>query len=160
MKTSKCLFIVLMIGLLSATTFAQSGLQKTLISTVLQGESNMVFFDLPGEVAVEVWDRNYIKVEIDVTTNLENENVFEYLKESGRYDIEKSFNTYYFLELNLSNIREEVRVNHIVLEETFKFKITVPWDIDIEAGKNNDMTANYDFETAEGNILLTKQIKE
>lgn len=160
MKTKKYLFTILIISLLSASTFAQSGLQKTLISTVLPGESNMVFIDLPGEVEVEIWDRDYIKVEIDVQTNLRNEEVFNYLKESGRYNVNKAFNTYYFLILNLSNTNEEVTVNKIALEEAFKFKVMVPWDIDFEAVKNNDINIDYGFEEEEGNVLLVNQINQ
>ena len=81
MKTQNSFFTILMICLCSTSVFAQSGLQKTLISTVVPGESNMVFFELPGEVEVDVWDRDYIKVEIEVQTNLENEKVFNYLQE-------------------------------------------------------------------------------
>ena len=126
-----------MICLCSTSLFAQSGLQKTLISTVVPGEYNMVFFDLPGEVEVDVWDRDYIKVEIDVQTNLENEKVFNYLQESGRYHVTKDYNTYYFMVLNLSNLKEEITVNNVALEESFKFKVMVPWDIDYEALKVN-----------------------
>lgn len=158
MKTSKCLFTVLMVGLLSTVSFSQSGLQKTLISTVLPGESNMVFLDLPGEVEVAVWDRNYIKVEIDVQTNLKNDEVFNYLKETGRYQVSKAYNSYYFLVLNLENVQEKVKVNGIALEESFKFKVTMPWDIDADAGKKNDITTDHDLEEEEGNVLLVNQI--
>ena len=157
MKTQNSFFTILMICLYSTSLFAQSGLQKTLISTVSPGESNMIFFDLPGEVEVDVWDRNYIKVEIDIQTNLRNEEIFNYLNESGRYNVTKDYNTYYFMVLNLSNLKEEVTVNKVALEESFKFKVMVPWDIDYEALKLNT-TSSYD--KTMGNVLVTNQINE
>ena len=160
MKTRNYFFTILTISLLSTSTFAQSGLQKTLISSILPGESTMVFLDLPGEVEVEVWDRNYIKVEIDVQTNLKNEEVFNYLNESGRYHVTKDFNLYYFMVLNLSNTNEEVTVNKIALQENFKFKVFVPWDIDFEAGDAKSLQTKYDFDVEEGNVLVSHQIKQ
>ena len=160
MKANHFFSTTLIAVLFSTVTFAQSGLQKTLITSVLPGESNMVFFDLPGEVEVEVWDRNYIKVEIDIQTNLKNEEVFNYLNESGRYQVTKGYNSYYFLIINLGNIKEEVSVNQIALEESFKFKVTVPWDVDIDPGYNNDLTVGYNSDKEEGNDLLVNQIKQ
>ena len=156
MKIRNYFFAILTISLLSVCTFAQSGLQKTFISSILPGESTLVFLDLPGEVEVEVWDRNYIKVEIDVQTNLKNEAVFNYLNESGRYHVTKDFNSYYFMVLNLSNTKDEVSVNKTALQETFKFKVLIPWDIDFEAGDTKSLQTNYDFDVEEGNVLVSQ----
>ena len=157
MKTQKSLLTILILSLFTAVTFAQTGLQKTFTSVVHPGESNMVFFDLPGVVEVQVWDRNYIRVEIDIKTNLKNEEVFNYLKESGRYDIEKGYNTFYLMVLDIPNIREEVLVNNIALLESFKFKVTVPWSIDIDPGLDSDMTVRYNPDDDKGNILMANQ---
>ena len=160
MKTKKILFTILMLVVLLSVSFAQEGLQKVFTTVVHPGESNMVFFDLPGEVEVKVWDRDYIKVEIDVATNLKNEEVLEYLKESGRYNIEKGYNTYYLMVLNIPNINEEVLVNRIALEESFKFRVTVPWDIDVDPGHNSNLTVGYHSMEKEGNILQVNQINQ
>jgi len=159
MKTIKCLFPIIMISLFSTAIFGQKCLKKVLTTTVQPGESNLVFFNLPGEVDVKVWDRDYIKIEIKVKTNLDNEEVFQYLKESGRYNIEQDYNSYYFLVLNLPNIREEVLVNGNELEESFKFQVTVPWDIDIDPGDQSDLAIEYKLDEAVGNVLPTNQIK-
>ncbi len=159
MKTYKCLISIIMISLFSTGIFAQKSLQKVLTTTVQPGESNLVFFDLPGEVEVKVWERNYIKVEITVETNLCNEEVFQYLKESGRYNIKKEYNKYYFLVLNLPNISEEVLVNGTEIEELFKFKVTVPWDIDIDPENKSDLTIENNLVDETGNVLTSNQIK-
>ena len=160
MKTNNFLFAVLLLVFLSTNLCAQTGIQKTLIDTVLLGDSNKVFFDFPGEVNIQTWERDYIKVVIDLKTNLENNNVFEYLIESGRYLIKKDYNTYYFMVLNLENLKEEITVNKIALEESFKFYVMVPWDIDIGVVNAKEMTLNKNIAEEDCNILLSYQIKE
>ena len=161
MKTKKYLFTTILFSMLSVLSFAQYELIKTVISSVVPNESNMVFLDLPGEVEIGVWDRNYIKVEIEVKTNLKNEAVFDYLKETGRYKVEKGYNEFCFAVLNLPNIKDQVSVNGCDLEESFKFKVTAPWDIDahINTGKAIDITMDYDIFENEGNLSLIEEIK-
>ena len=59
--------------------------------------------------------------------------------------------------LNLSNLKEEITVNKVALEESFKFKVTVPWDIDYEALKVNTASS---YNKTMGNVLVSNQIKE
>jgi len=158
MKTHRFFFTIIILSFFAASTFAQTGLQKTFTSVIHPGESNMLFFNLPGAVDVEVWDRNYIRIEIAVKTNLKNEEVFNYLKELGRYEIKQDYNTYYLMVLNIPNINGHVFVNRNELKESFKFKITVPWDMDVDPRIDSDMTMDYSANDNDGNISSSYEI--
>lgn len=160
MKTKKSFITALIISLFLTATFAQRGLHKTLIATVEPGESNMVFLNLPGEVETQVWDRNYIRIEIELTTNLDNEEVFEYLKKTRRYQVEKSYNNYYSIVLNLPNLMEEIFVNGKALAESFKFKIMTPWEIDVNIDDKIDLIKEDDFIKTDGDFLYVNQMNE
>ncbi len=158
MKATKNLFTIIIISFLATATTAQTGLQKIFVSSVVPNVSNKVSFELPGKVETGFWDRKYIKVEIDVKTNLKNNRVFNYLNESGRYKIEKGYDDFCCLVLNLPNIKDKITVNGNDLEESFKFKVMIPWDMEIK--QENDLTVDYNLYGNEGNLSLVEEINQ
>lgn len=163
MKTLVKILIAVAINSFATILFSQNSIEQTYYTAINPKEANTVFFDLKGNLEMEVWKENYILFYLTVDSNAPNEKVMDQLKENGRYVLKVEFDVSNYMFLTLPNIDQIVKINGIDLEENLKYKVKVPWYLSVDIGCQNDVVTYYDepsFEdTEEGNLFTMTQIK-
>jgi hypothetical protein len=123
MKTLKT-FVVMFMLLIAFNLNAQS--EKTLIKTLsLDGMATAVF-DLPGEITIKEWDKDYVRITATVSTGNYNEDFLKKVISAGRYDIVSRSDNGDLL-INMPKIVNKITLNGVTLIENLKFEINTPY---------------------------------
>jgi|GEM_PF-1150007 len=141
----KNLFTLLVLVLtVVATTQAQT--EKTLTKSVDLAATHTTYVMLPGDVAVNEWDEDYLRVTTTVNVVNMNDNIVKRLVMVGRYTIETKSDKYgKMMILRMPNVKNFVTVRGVDLKENYSFEIDAPKgykvivkeDLNPNAEKNN-----------------------
>ena len=120
----KNIFTIAILMMIFATaSFAQA--EKTIVKTITASNS-AIAIELPGQVEVKKWDKDYIRVTITVTTENCREEILKRLVDLGRYEIKTSVATGE-LVLSLPKISNRVFISGDEIFEKFKFEVQIPF---------------------------------
>jgi hypothetical protein len=127
-------FAVLMFCLITFT-FAQS--EKTLVKSIAV-ESSTAVFDLPGEVSISTWDKDYIRITAIVSMSANNEDFLKRLLSLGRYDIVSDLEQDSMV-IRMPKTHNKILVKGLELPEKFRFQIDIPASLNIKKSMENAM---------------------
>lgn len=121
-------FILTWITLLGivALTFAQT--QKTLVKTLpVECTDYEAIFALKGDVEVEEWDNQTIRIITTITTENTPENVLKALVAAGRYTYEMKIDeTNQTITIDMPKKENAIIINGIDLDDQLDYKIYIP----------------------------------
>lgn len=126
LKTFTALFMMLLV---TSVTFGQSS-EKILVKAFnLQGNKSVVL-DLDGGVEVQEWNENYLRVQMTVEIDNDNEAMLKSLMKVGRYNLKGAANNGSF-EITMPNTQKTVTVGGRELKETFSYVVYAPKNVDV-----------------------------
>lgn len=111
-------FLLLLVG--QATSQAKT----TLVKSLPTNESS-TSINLPGEVVSSEWDKNHIRVTINIQASNTSDQILKRLVSLGRYEL-KSVETDGALEISMPKIAHLVTIKGVDLEEIFSFEVQLP----------------------------------
>jgi hypothetical protein len=125
-KIMKNLIILLSLVLGFATTMnAQS--EKTLVKSVALTASNSAVVSLPGEMVLNAWDNDFIRVTTYLKVDNMNENIVKQLVMVGRYTLTTKLDAATgTLVITMPKVANQVTVKGILLAEELSFEINAP----------------------------------
>jgi len=119
------LLTTLLLLILTFTINAQ--VSKTLIKSTSIEETHTAFVILPGEVNVNKWDENFIRVTTTVNVANMSENIVKRLIMVDRYSIETKEDKFgKIMVIKMPNIAHYVAVKGVDLIETYTFEVHAP----------------------------------
>ena len=108
MKNLKSISLALFITITSTLTFAQELTPVTIAySNSLHGATE-VFIDLNGQVSTEFWDKDYIKVVMQIKSKGISKKVIKYLISKNRFFISGKKITDTIYKLSMPNINKPI----------------------------------------------------
>ncbi|WMX14078.1 MULTISPECIES: hypothetical protein [unclassified Aureispira] len=132
------LLLSLVCGL--ATTM-NAQVEKTLVKSVALATSTSAIVNLPGEVSLQEWDKDFIRVTTHLKVDNMSENIVKQLVVVGRYtlatDVDPSNGT---LIITMPKVANQVTVKGVLLAEYLSFEINAPegYQVIIESEENLD----------------------
>ena len=112
--------------------FAQKGVERT-ITTSLQYEAETnLLIDLKGTVEVKAWDKDFIGVVMNISTNLEHEETLDLLISNDRYFVDKEVDAFNTTILKSPYRQKMVTINHKALEEDIRYILFVPTETRVQ----------------------------
>lgn len=116
--------LVLVLGLATSVT-AQT--EKTLTKSVDLASTHTAFVLLPGDVVVNEWDEDFIRVTTTLDVKNMSENIVKRLVIVGRYSIETKTDKYgKMMVIKMPNVKNFVAVRGVDLVESYSFEIQAP----------------------------------
>ncbi len=120
------LIMLVSILTMSINLSGQSGIQKTLLSKLSYESNSKLKIDLNGEVQIQEWDKDYIGVEITVSTNLSHQNTLGLLVANDRYLLDTKMDDNLVTTISAPYLKNQVTVNHKPLKENVRYKLFIP----------------------------------
>lgn len=121
-------FILTWITLLGivALTFAQT--QRTLVKTLaVEHTEYEAIFALKGDVEVEEWDNQTIRIVTTITTQNTTENVLKALVAAGRYNYEMTIDEVnQTITIDMPKKDNAIIINGVDLDDQLDYKIYIP----------------------------------
>lgn len=113
------------IAILILTTNLFSQVSKNFIQTFSIEEGSTISLELYGDIVVQKWDNNHVRVEACVTLDNFTTYTLENLQSAGRY---KLLSTNDGSNLHIFNVPTQyrIKISGIDLKEKFSYKIYVP----------------------------------
>ena len=129
------LTIAILMFCFATVSFAQA--EKTLIKSIA-AESAVVALELPGEVAVSKWDKDFIRITATIKSDNVNEEILKKLVAFGRYDIITSSENGQMI-INMPKVASQVIIKGVNMNELIKFEVQMPEGV--EAAVKSETTA-------------------
>ena len=123
--------ITLLLLVCSIVVCTNAQAEKTLIKSLPLNEATAVKLDLLGRVTVKKWDKDFIRLTVDIQLQNFNETILKHLIEVGRYDLVTD-QTAGQLLVAMPNIAKTVTIRGTELRERFKYTIAVPEGLSVE----------------------------
>ena len=120
------LMMLVSILTMSINLSGQSGIQKTLLTKLTYECDSKLKIDLNGEVEIKEWDKDYIGVEITVSTNLSHQNTLGLLIANDRYFLDTKIDDKLVTTISAPYLKNQVTVNHKPLKENVRYKLFIP----------------------------------
>jgi len=105
--------------------------EKTLVKSFNLSGVEQVLFELEGDVEVQTWTNNYLRVEMKVTARNGSESVLKSLVRCGRYNLLGKKDGGVF-KIDAPGLRKKVKVGDAFLEEGISLKIMAPKGVSID----------------------------
>lgn len=122
----KNLIILLSLVLGFATTMNAQA-EKTLVKSVALTASNSAIVNLPGEMSLETWDNDFIRVTTYLKVDNMNENIVKQLVMVGRYTLSTKLDEATgTLTITMPKVANQVTVKGVLLAEHLSFEINAP----------------------------------
>ncbi len=133
--------------LLSTTIFfiffavaTQAQVQKNIVKSYQHEGAALVTLAVDGEVEVEEWDEEIVRLVTSIDAVNFNEGTLKALAEAGRYTA-TSKNVEGNFILTMLKAQKEVTLGGIRIEETYRFKLYVPRGTTVEQVTHADVAA-------------------
>lgn len=123
--------ITLLLLVCSIVVCTNAQAEKTLIKSLPLNEATAVKLDLLGRVTVKKWDKDFIRLTVDIQLQNFNETILKHLIEVGRYDLVTD-QTAGQLLVAMPNIAKTVTIRGTELRERFEYTIAVPEGLSVE----------------------------
>lgn len=145
MTTVKTFISVILLTLVTTVTYGQNA-EKILVKAFNLKGNNAVLLDLEGTTETEMWNENYLRIQM--TVNIENgsDAMLKSLIKAGRYNL-KGTETTAGYEIEMPNLERTVTVGGKELVEKYSFTVFTPSDVSV---KNlNEASASVAVPTSE-----------
>jgi Mn-containing catalase len=126
MKNLKNVLLTTALILMGLFSFAQEQETITLVSSKNLNGATEVFVDLHGNVQAEIWNKDYIRIVLEIKTNGVTREVVKHLMTKKRFKISSYKKDQNSLKLSNPNIVLPVYINGRRLKEDVNYKIFVP----------------------------------
>lgn len=123
--------ITLLLLVCSIVVCTNAQAERTLIKSLPLNEATAVKLDLLGRVTVKKWDKDFIRLTVDIQLQNFNETILKHLIEVGRYDLVTD-QTAGQLLVAMPNIAKTVTIRGTELRERFEYTIAVPEGLSVE----------------------------
>lgn len=121
----KTLFTIFAFIIATASISAQT--EKVLSKSIDIEDSHTAYVMLPGDVAVNEWNENFVRITTTVTVQNMDETVVKRLVLVGRYDMEITTDKFgHLILIKMPNIANMVAVQGVELVESYSFEINAP----------------------------------
>ena len=145
MTTVKTFISVILLTLVTTVTYGQNA-EKILVKAFNLKGNNAVLLDLEGTTETEMWNENYLRIQM--TVNIENgsDAMLKSLIKAGRYNL-KGTETTAGYEIEMPNLERTVTVGGKELVEKYSFTVFTPSNVSV---KNlNEASASVAVPTSE-----------
>jgi len=132
------LFITLLLSL-TVTVFAQA--EKTLIKSVATANASTAVLDLPGEVTVSTWDKDFIRITAIIHITNTTDDILKRLVAVGRYNIISKENGH-TLTIQMPKMARKVIIKGNDLAESVSYTVLLPVGMNKKIKKPNYHVAN------------------
>lgn len=132
------IFLSLVLGL---TTSLNAQVEKTLVKSVALTASTSAIVTLPGDVSVNTWDNDFIRVTTYLKVDNMNESIVKQLVMVGRYTLSSDLDaTNGTLMIKMPKIANQVTVKGVLLTEQLSFEINAPegYQVTVEGEERSD----------------------
>jgi len=134
MGATKRILILAFSFCLCIQLYAQQPVEKTLVKSFnLQG-NDVVDLALEGDIQINEWNSNVIRVEMLITLQNGNEMLLKSLIKAGRYNLKSSETEDSFL-ISIPGLEREVKVKGMSLIDKVSYAISVPEGVNIREAK-------------------------
>ncbi len=117
--------ITLIVLAFAFVTTTQAQVEKVLVKSVALDGNSLAVVNLPGEVSVLEWDKDYIRVTATVNVLNFDDNIAKRLVVVGRYEL-KTETVEGQLVITMPKISNLVTIKGTLLQETFSFEVQSP----------------------------------
>ncbi len=119
--------IILLTLVLGFATTINAQTEKTLVKSVALTASSSAIVSLPGEMSLNTWDNDFIRVTTYLKVDNMNENIVKQLVMVGRYTLDtKVDEASGTLVITMPKVANQVTVKGILLAEQLSFEINAP----------------------------------
>ncbi|MFT5165125.1 MAG: hypothetical protein ACI8P3_000349 [Saprospiraceae bacterium] len=126
MKNLKSISLVILITLTSTLAFTQEQATATMACAKNLFGATEILLDLNGEVNTEFWDKDYVRVVIQIKSNGVTKEAIKHLISKKRFTISGMRITDSIFEISMPNIDLPVLINGQEFHEELSFQIFLP----------------------------------
>lgn len=120
-------YLILLLAIWANIPIVQAQTEKVLVKTIATTNSTNAIIDLPGEVAVNEWEENTIRVTTYLNVPNMSENIVKQLLIVGRYTLEATTDeTTQTVTITMPKMKGQVTVKGVQLVELLRFEVNVP----------------------------------
>lgn len=117
--------ITLIVLAFAFVTTTQAQVEKVLVKSVALDGNSLAVVNLPGDVSVLEWDKDYIRVTATVNVLNFDDNIAKRLVVVGRYEL-KTETVEGQLVITMPKVSNLVTIKGILLQENFSFEVQSP----------------------------------
>jgi hypothetical protein len=131
--------IILLSLVLGFATTTNAQADKVLVKSVALTASNLAMISLPGEMSLNTWDNDFIRVTTYLKVDNMNENIVKQLVMVGRYTLTTKLDAATgTLTITMPKVANQVTVKGILLAEHLSFEISAPegYEVIIDGEEN------------------------
>lgn len=128
-------YLILLLAIWANIPIVQAQTEKVLVKTIATTNSTNAIIDLPGEVAINEWEENTIRVTTYLNVPNMSENIVKQLLIVGRYTLEATTDeTTQTVTITMPKMKGQVTVKGVQLVELLRFEVNAPagYQIDIK----------------------------
>ena len=126
MKTPKKVISTTVLILMVLFSYAQNQEKITLVSSKNLNGANTLFVDLYGKVQTESWDKDFVRIILEIKTKGVTREVVKHLVSKKRFYINSYKTDQTSLKLSNPNISLPVYINGRQLKEDINYKLYIP----------------------------------
>ncbi len=108
------------------TMYGQQTGELTLTSNFKVSNELRLDLELEGEISTEYWNKEYVKIEIQIKSDVEKLSVLRCLKSQGRFKVEYTPQRFASILVSMPNLYKTITVNNRKYTEQMTFKVYVP----------------------------------
>ena len=127
MKSFQANLLVALIGCMSTTTFAQD-VEKTLVKSFNLNGLQSVMLELDGQVEVQEWDSDIMRIQMTINLTNGNENMLKALIKARRYYLKSKEDNNEFVVF-APGLAKEVTVRGVKIDEDIRYIINAPRNV-------------------------------
>ena len=143
MKSFKAILTTALTLALFCTLSAQNVAEKTLVKSFNLKGSQVVMLDLDGDIDVQEWDNDIMRVQITIAIPNGNNAMLKSLIRAGRYNLQSKNNEEDAFMVYAPGLDREIKLNGNPLKEKLTYQIFAPSSVVIkqagEASTNKDL---------------------
>jgi len=141
MKNSKNVLLTTALILIASFSFAQEQETVTLVSSKNLNGATEVFVDLQGNVQTESWDKDFIRIVLEIKTNGVTREVIKHLMTKKRFKVSSYKEGQDSLQLSNPNLTLPVYINGKRLKESVSYTIFAPRNVLVVINSEQDTAA-------------------
>lgn len=123
--------ITLLVLVFALVTNMQAQVEKTLVKSIALQGSTAAVVTLPGEVTVNEWDKDFIRVTATVNVLNFDENITKRLIVVGRYELKTAMQDGKMI-IEMPKVSNLVTIRGTQLQETFSFEVSTPKNFSVQ----------------------------
>ena len=138
MKALQLTLTVFLFSLMGVTIFAQSA-ERTLVKSFNLKGNDSVVLDLKGEVDVQQWNSDLVRIQINIHLENGNDAVLKSLIFAGRYNLKGSDEATGYV-IKSPGLMKEVTLKGNLLKERLSYTVFAPEDVLVQLSDSSATT--------------------